>query len=220
MRYNFLTLFPERIHCYFNTSILAKAKKNGLIEIHTIQIRDFAKNKHNKVDDTIYGGGPGMLLQIGPIYHALQSLGENKGYVILLSAKGETFHQKMAKELYEKYKTITFISGYYEGVDARVSEHLVDREVGIGNYVLTSGDLAALCIADCICRYIPGFLGKEESLIDESFQEPNLLEYPQYTKPRDFMGWKVPEVLLKGNHKEIEEWRKKHKMHKKNHENS
>ncbi len=210
MRFNFITLFPERIETYFSTSLPGKAVERGLLRVHTIQLRDFAGNKHNRVDDTIYGGGPGMLLQVGPIYRALEFLGECKGHVILLSASGKTFTQKMAEEIYLSTNTLTFISGYYEGVDARVSEYLVDREVSLGNYVLSSGDLAALCIADCIARLIPGFLGRTESLLEESYVEGEYLEYPQYTKPRNFMGWKVPEVLLEGNHKEIQKWRKEH----------
>lgn len=150
-----------------------------------------------------------MLLQVGPIYRALESLGEEKGHVILLSPSGELFNQKLAKEIYEQHKTITFISGYYEGVDHRVTEHLIDREVGIGNYVISSGDLAALVVADCLSRLVPGFLGKEESLAEESHNEIEELEYPQYTKPYDFMGWTVPDVLLGGHHEEIRKWREK-----------
>lgn len=209
MRFNFITLFPDKIQSYFGSGIPGKAVEGGHIQIHSIQLRDFAGNKHNKVDDTIYGGGPGMLLQVGPIYRALESLGENKGHVILLSPSGELFNQNLAKEIYASHKTITFISGYYEGVDHRVTEHLIDREVGIGNYVISSGDLAALVVADCLSRLVPGFLGKEESLVEESHNELEELEYPQYTKPYDFMGWTVPDVLIGGHHEEIRKWRQK-----------
>ncbi|MCZ8342861.1 MAG: tRNA (guanosine(37)-N1)-methyltransferase TrmD [Leptospira sp.] len=209
MKFNFITLFPEKIESYFASGIPGKAVERSFLEVNTLQLRDFAGNKHNKVDDTIYGGGPGMLLQVGPIYRALESLGGEKGYVILLSPSGELFNQTLAKEIYESHKTITFISGYYEGVDHRVAEHLIDREVGIGNYVISSGDLAALVVADCLSRLVPGFLGKEESLAEESHNEIEELEYPQYTKPYDFMGWTVPDVLLGGHHEEIRKWREK-----------
>ena len=214
MRFNFITLFPERIEAFFNTSVPGKALDKKIIEIHTIQLRDFAGNKHNRVDDTIYGGGPGMLLQIGPIYRALESLGENKGKVILLSASGETWNQELANEFAHFKEPITFLSGYYEGIDGRVREHLVDREVALGNYVISSGDIAAICIADCISRLIPGYLGKISSLLEESHNESDVLEYPQYTKPREFMGWKVPDVLTDGNHKEIDLWREANRKKK------
>ncbi|TGL14372.1 tRNA (guanosine(37)-N1)-methyltransferase TrmD [Leptospira meyeri] len=211
MKFNFITLFPEKITSYFDTGIPGKAVKQGVVEVSTVHLRDFADNKHQKVDDTIYGGGPGMLLQVGPIYRALESLGENKGKVILLSPSGELFNQTLAREIYESSETLTFISGYYEGVDHRVTEHLIDREVAIGNYVISSGDLAALVVADCISRFVPGFLGKEESLLEESHNETEELEYPQYTKPYDFMGWTVPDVLLGGHHEEIRKWRQKNR---------
>lgn len=207
MRFNFITLFPERIQSYFSTSLPKKAVDKGILEIQTIQLRDFADNKHNRVDDTIYGGGPGMLLQVAPIYRALESLGQNKGHVVLLSASGSIFDQRMAEELAGSFQSITFISGYYEGVDHRVNEHLIDREVALGNYVISSGDVAAITVADSVSRLVPGFLGKESSLDEESHNQVNVLEYPQYTKPREFMGWKVPDVLFEGNHKEIERWR-------------
>lgn len=211
MLFNFITLFPERIESYFQTSIHAKAIQKKILEIQTIQLRDFADNKHNRVDDTIYGGGPGMLLQVGPIYRALESLGENKGLVVLTTPSGQVFNQQMAEEIYQSHKCITFISGYYEGVDERVSDYLVDLELALGNYVISSGDIAAICMADCMSRLIPGFLGKMESLEEESHNRENVLEYPQYTKPREFMGWKVPDVLFEGNHKEIEKWREAHR---------
>jgi tRNA (guanine37-N1)-methyltransferase len=214
--FNFITLFPERIQSYFSTSIPGKAVEREVVEVRTIQLRDFAQNKHNRVDDTIYGGGPGMLLQVEPIFYALDSLGEDKGYVILLSASGEIFTQEMAREIHRDYKKITFISGYYEGVDQRVSDHLVDREVALGNYVISSGDLAAICVADCIARLEPGYLGRESSLNEESHNEDEILEYPQYTKPREFNGWKVPEVLVEGNHKEIDRWREANRKTRKN----
>ncbi|MDZ4726716.1 MAG: tRNA (guanosine(37)-N1)-methyltransferase TrmD [Leptospira sp.] len=211
MRFNFITLFPDKIESYFSTGIPGKARTNQVIDIRTVHLREFAGNKHNKVDDTIYGGGPGMLIQVGPVYRALESLGENKGHVILLSPSGELFNQQLANEIYSKNTSITLISGYYEGIDHRVTEHLIDREVAIGNYVISSGDLASLVVADTISRLVPGFLGKEESLVEESHNTEEELEYPQYTKPFDFMGWTVPEILVNGNHEEIRKWRQKNR---------
>ncbi len=204
-------MFPEKIEAYFSTGIPGKAKNNGVIEIHSVHLREFAGNKHNKVDDTIYGGGPGMLIQVGPVFRALESLGENKGLVILMSPSGQLFDQNLAVELANSGKSITFISGYYEGVDHRVTEHLVDREVAIGNYVISSGDLASLVVADSVSRLVPGFLGKEASLEEESHNTEEELEYPQYTKPFEFMGWTVPEILVNGNHEEIRKWRQKNR---------
>lgn len=216
MLFNFITLFPERIEAYFSTSLPAKAIEKGILKIKTVQLRDFADNKHNRVDDTIYGGGPGMLLQVGPIFRALESLGEDRGHVVLLSASGATFDQSTAEEMQLNYDKITFISGYYEGVDHRVTEHLIDREVALGNYVISSGDVAALCVADAVSRLVPGFLGKISSLDEESHNRMDVLEYPQYTKPREFNGWTVPDVLVEGNHKEIERWREANRKSRKN----
>jgi len=193
---------------------MGKARDRGLLEVHTAFLRDFSGNKHSKVDDTIYGGGPGMLLQVGPIFRALSSLEEKKGHVILLSPTGETWNQKLAKELASDFQTFTFISGYYEGVDHRVKEHLIDREVSLGNYVISTGDLGALVLADSLARLVRGVLGDEESLIEESHNDEGILEYPQYTKPRDFQGWIVPEVLLEGHHERILEWRRSHRRNK------
>ncbi len=211
MRFNFITLFPEKIDAYFSSGIPGKARANQVIDIHTVHLREFSGNKHNKVDDTIYGGGPGMLLQVGPIYRALESLGDKKGMVILLSPSGDLFDQQLAQEIYAQSECVTLVSGYYEGVDHRVTEHLIDREVAIGNYVISSGDLASLVVADSISRLVPGFLGKEESLVEESHNSEEELEYPQFTKPFDFMGWTVPEVLVNGNHEEIRKWRQKNR---------
>jgi tRNA (guanine37-N1)-methyltransferase len=211
LRFNFITLFPEKIDAYFSSGIPGKARANQVIDIHTVHLREFSGNKHNKVDDTIYGGGPGMLLQVGPIYRALESLGDKKGMVILLSPSGDLFDQQLAQEIYAQSECVTLVSGYYEGVDHRVTEHLIDREVAIGNYVISSGDLASLVVADSISRLVPGFLGKEESLVEESHNSEEELEYPQFTKPFDFMGWTVPEVLVNGNHEEIRKWRQKNR---------
>lgn len=208
MRFNFITLFPNKILSYFQEGLHAKALSKGILELNVIHLRDFANNKHGKVDDTVYGGGAGMLLKVEPFHLALNSLGEKKGFVILTSPSGYPFSQAICKALAKK-EIITFLSGYYEGVDHRVSEFLVDLELSVGNYVLSSGDLASLCIADAVLRLVPGFLGDyQNSLAEESHNEEGVLEYPQYTKPAEYNGWKVPAVLLGGHHGEIQKWRK------------
>lgn len=207
MRFNFITLFPNKILSYFQEGLQAKALAKGILELNVINLRDFANNKHGKVDDTVYGGGAGMLLKVEPFHLALNSLGEKKGFVILTSPSGYPLSQAICKALAKK-EILTFLSGYYEGVDHRVSEFLVDVELSLGNYVLSSGDLASLCISDAVLRLIPGFLGDyENSLEEESHNKEGVLEYPQYTKPADYNGWKVPEVLLGGHHAEIQKWR-------------
>ncbi|MGL4252239.1 MAG: tRNA (guanosine(37)-N1)-methyltransferase TrmD [Metamycoplasmataceae bacterium] len=203
MKINFLTIFPKYYEAFKSESIISKAIDRKLIEIEIIDFRDFTNDKHKKVDDEIYGGGPGMLLMIEPIDNALNSLRE-KGKVILLSPQGQTFNQKMAYDL-SKEKTITFISGRYEGFDERVRS-LIDCELSIGDYVLTGGELPSMVVADSIIRLIPDVI-KESSHQNDSFQN-NLLDFPQYTRPSEYNGMKVPEVLLSGNHKNIERWRK------------
>lgn len=212
MKFNFITLFPEKIQSYYSDGLPAKAIQKGVMELQILQLRDFANNKHSKVDDTVYGGGAGMLLKVEPIDLALQHLGNSKGKVILLTPSGKTFTQSIARDFAEKKENITFISGYYEGVDHRVTENLVDVELSIGNYVISSGDLAALIVSDAILRLLPGFMGDHEgSLKDESHNLEGILEYPQYTKPAVYKGWKVPEVLLNGNHSEIQKWKEAHR---------
>ncbi len=207
MRFNFITLFPNKILSYFKEGLQEKALSKGILDLHVINLRDFANNKHGKVDDTVYGGGAGMLLKVEPFHLALNSLGDKKGFVILTSPSGYPFSQTIGKALAKK-EVITFLSGYYEGVDHRVSEFLVDAELSLGNYVLSSGDLASLCISDAVLRLVPGFLGDyQNSLEEESHNEEGVLEYPQYTKPAEYNGWKVPEVLLGGHHGEIQKWR-------------
>lgn len=207
MKLNFLTLFPKYYDPFQSESIISKAIEAKLLEINVIDIRDFTTNKHNKVDDIVYGGGKGMLLMVEPIDRALETVGGKK---ILLSPQGKKFNQTMAKEL-AKEKEITFIAGHYEGFDERVRD-LIDEEISIGDYVLTGGELPSMVIADSIIRLIPGVI-KEESHINDSF-EKNLLDYPQYTKPREYKGKKVPEVLLNGNHEEIRKWRKEKALEK------
>ena len=203
MKINFLTIFPKYYEAFKSESIVSKAIEKGLIEINVIDFRDFTLHKQNKVDDEIYGGGAGMLLMIEPIDRALESIKE-KTKIILMSPQGQPFTQQKAKEL-SKEKSITFIAGRYEGFDERI-RLLVDEELSIGDYVLTGGELPSMVIADSIIRLIPNVI-KEDSYKNDSFQN-NLLDYPQYTRPAEYKGMKVPEVLLNGNHKEIEKWRK------------
>ncbi|MDD3713004.1 MAG: tRNA (guanosine(37)-N1)-methyltransferase TrmD [Candidatus Izemoplasmatales bacterium] len=199
-----LTLFPEMIEPIINASILKRAQENKLIEFSIINFRDFSTNKHKTVDDTPYGGGSGMVISVEPIYLALKSLTGNTRK-ILMSPQGKTFDQNKAKELL-KEEHLVFVCGHYEGFDERVYE-FVDEEISLGDFVMTGGEIAALAMIDAIVRMIPGVLGSQESYEKDSFFD-NYLDYPQYTKPREFMGLKVPEVLLSGNHGEIEKWRK------------
>ncbi|MGL5617898.1 MAG: tRNA (guanosine(37)-N1)-methyltransferase TrmD [Metamycoplasmataceae bacterium] len=203
MKINFLTIFPKYYEAFKSESIISKAIDRKLIDIEIIDFRDFTNDKHRKVDDEIYGGGPGMLLMVEPIDNALNSLKE-KGKVILLSPQGQKFNQKISYDL-SKEKTLTFISGRYEGFDERIKS-LIDCELSIGDYVLTGGELPSMVIADSIIRLIPGVI-KESSHQNDSFQN-NLLDFPQYTRPSEYKNMKVPEVLLSGNHKNIERWRK------------
>lgn len=203
MKINFLTIFPKYYEAFKSESIISKAISKGLVEINIIDFRDFTLHKQNKVDDEIYGGGAGMLLMVEPIDRALESIKE-KTKVILMSPQGTPFNQQKAYEL-SKEKSITLIAGRYEGFDERIRS-LVDEEISIGDYVLTGGELPSMVVADSIIRLIPNVI-KEESHINDSFQN-NLLDYPQYTRPAEYKGMKVPKILLNGNHKEIEKWRK------------
>ncbi|MFA6131950.1 MAG: tRNA (guanosine(37)-N1)-methyltransferase TrmD [Patescibacteria group bacterium] len=210
-KYDFLTIFPEMITLYTNESILGRAQKSGLIKIESHNLRDWALDKHHRVDDTPYGGGPGMVMKVEAFDRALKdikALRGSKTRVILTSASGKPFTQKDAIRL-AKYDRIIFLCGRYEGIDARVEENLVDESFSVGPYVLTGGELPAMIMADAIARNVPGVLGAKESLAEESHTEEGLLEYPQYTKPEVYKKWKVPEVLLSGDHKKIAEWRRK-----------
>lgn len=211
MKINFLTLFPSYFNPFVDESIINKAIQKGLIDIKVIDFRDFSRSKHRKVDDEIYGGGHGLLLQIEPIDLALKSLENNGGYKILVSPQGKKFTQEMANNLAKKDQ-ITFISGRYEGFDERVVS-LVDEEISIGDYVLTGGELPSMVMADSIIRLVPGVI-REESHIYDSFQNDGLLDYPQYTRPRIYNGMVVPEVLVNGNHKQIQEWKEKARYEK------
>ena len=206
MRIDILTLFPDMFEGPFRESILRRAQDKLLVEIHIHQLRDWAEGKHKTVDDRPFGGGTGMILMIEPLEKALTSLKTPTSHTILLDPGGKTFTQKSAREL-SKEDHLILIAAHYETVDHRVREHLIDEEISIGDYVLTGGELPAMVLVDAVVRLLPGVLTKEDATIHESF-EGGLLEYPQYTRPENFRGWKIPEVLLSGNHKAIEVWKK------------
>lgn len=211
MRVDVLTLFPEMLDGVFRTSILGKAQEKGIISLHTVNFRDYSGNKHGTVDDTPYGGGGGMVLKPEPIFAAVEDLLEKAGHqakprVILMCPQGETFSQKKAEELAEEEHLI-FICGHYEGYDERIREHLITDELSIGDYVLTGGELPAAVVIDAVSRLLPGVLGNETSAVTDSFST-GLLEYPHYTRPVEFRGWKVPDMLLSGHHANIEAWRR------------
>lgn len=247
MKFNIITIFPNIISDYCDETILARAQKNSLIQINPVNLRDFTDDNHKTVDDTPYGGGAGMVMKPEPIYKALKSLDaipfskvdgltkvkkiftgdlKKKKRTILLSPRGQQFDQRMAERL-SKFDEITFVCGRYEGIDQRVVDHMVDEEISIGPYVLAGGELGALIILEAVSRLIPGVLGNEASLLEETYtlslnhsitqsrgsdevveySSDVVREYAQYTKPADFKGWKVPEILLSGNHEEIKKWR-------------
>jgi len=253
MRFDIVTIFPEIFNSYFSESILKRAQKKGLIKIETHDLRQWTNDRHKTVDDSPYGGGPGMVFKIEPIFKAVSALNKSqipnpksqtnpksktqnskpKRRVILFSAKGKQFTQEDARRL-SKYGQLILICGRYEGVDERVAEHVADEEISVGNFVLTGGEIPAMIAVDAVSRLIPGVLGKKESLEEESFSKglrttdyglrpkrnslavdssrssvDSYLEYPQYTRPESFRGWKVPEVLLSGDHQKIKEWREK-----------
>ena len=203
MKITILTLFPEMVEPLINSSILKRAQEKKLVKFEVVNFRDFSTNKHKTVDDTPYGGGSGMVLSVEPIYYALESL-EKPNYKILLSPQGKTFDQTKAKELLME-KHLTFICGHYEGFDERVID-FVDEEISLGDFVMTGGEIAAMAMIDSIVRLIPGVIGSQESFEKDSFYD-GLLDYPQYTKPREFKGLMVPDVLLSGDHAKIEQWR-------------
>jgi len=207
MKIDILTLFPKMFKGPFDESIIKRAQEKGLVEIKIHNLRKWAKDKHKTVDDRPFGGGVGMVLMIEPIYKALKELRQKDSRIILLTPQGKVFNQKLARK-FSKEKHLIFICGHYEGVDERIREHLIDEEISIGDYVLTGGELPAMVVVDTIVRLIPGVLEKAEATKNESFSTKTL-EHPQYTRPANFKGWQVPEVLLSGNHKKIAEWRKK-----------
>ena len=209
MKFHVLTLFPEMIEQGFHTSITGRAVEKGLLSLNAVNIRDFAGNKHMKVDDYPYGGGAGMVMQAEPVYAAHQSLTEQTGKklrTIYLTPQGRTFHQDMAKDFAQE-EELVFLCGHYEGIDERVLEEIVTDYVSIGDYVLTGGELPALVMMDAISRLVPGVLNNDVSAETESFQD-SLLEYPQYSRPEEWRGKKVPPVLLSGHHANVEKWRR------------
>lgn len=203
MKYNILTIFPE-MFTPLRESILGRASENGIIEFNIINFRDYTKDKHNRVDDTPYGGGAGMILQVDPIISAIRDK-ELKGKFIYMSPRGKILNEEKARELSTKDE-ITMICGHYEGIDQRVLDELRAEEISVGDFILTGGELPAMLLIDCVSRFIDGVLSSEESMEDESIYS-GLLEYPQYTKPREIIEREVPEVLLSGNHELIRLWR-------------
>ncbi len=208
MRIDIVTLFPEIALSPLGESILRRAQEAGIVEIHAHDLRSWARDKHRKTDDYLCGGGPGMLLKPEPLFAAVEDLRREETRVILTTPQGKPFKQGDARRL-TGFDHILFLCGHYEGVDHLVIEELVDEEISIGDYVLTNGALASAVICDALVRLLPGALGDERSPEDESFSDPNLLESPAYTKPVDFRGLKVPDVLLSGHHAEIEEWKRR-----------
>ncbi len=233
MNFHIITIFPEIFDSYFAESIIGRAQKEGLINIETYNLRDFSENKHKNVDDTPYGGGAGMVMNVEPIFKAVENIKNEivsgggdiqKIRTILFAAKGKKYSQRDAVRFNNDFTDLILICGRYEGVDERVAKYIVDEEISIGEYVLTGGEIPAMIVVDSVSRLVPDVLGNKESLSEESFSFQGdsegidnvgmvkNLEYPQYTKPREFNGWEVPEVLLSGDHGKIEEWRDKNRF--------
>lgn len=210
MRFHIMTLFPEIFNSYMNESIMKRAVEKEIIEVYVYNIRDYSENKHKKVDDYPFGGGAGMVMTPQPIYdtykHIVDKFNIKDPKVVYLTPKGRVFKQEIA-EGFSLAEDVILLCGHYEGIDQRIIDLIVTDEISIGDYVLTGGELPALIMVDAISRLIPGVLSQNESFEEETFKD-NLLEYPHYTRPREFEGLKVPDVLLSGNHKNIEEWRK------------
>jgi len=206
LKIDVLTLFPKLLEAPLNESMMKQAQKRGHVEIKIHNLRDYAPDKHKTCDNKPFGGGAGMVMMVQPIYDCLEAIGA-KGHRILVSPRGKVFNHEIAKKLSKK-RHLIFICGHYEGLDERVHEHLIDEELSIGDFVTTGGEFPALCFIDGIIRLIPGVLGNKSSLDSESFSHGGL-DFPQYTRPREFKNWQVPEVLFSGDHKKIESWRKK-----------
>ncbi len=210
MRFHILTIFPEFFDGPFRYGVVAKARESGLIAIEIHDLRNWTHDRHRTVDDRPFGGGEGMLLKPEPIFEAVESIWPQRTAsqrLVLLSAQGQRFDQSAARRL-AGCPELFLICGRYEGVDERVAEHLADEELSVGDFVLSGGELAAAMVIDCVARLLPGVLGNADSALQESFSQEKLLDCPQYTRPADFRGWKVPEVLLSGNHEEIRRWRR------------
>ncbi len=206
-----LTIFPEIVEPYLEGSIMKRAQDADVVSFDVHDIREFADNKHGRVDDTPYGGGAGMVMQVGPIHRAVECVVKNNNIdnkrIVLLSAKGKKYTQRDAERLKE-YDNLIFICGRYEGVDERVAQKIADEEISIGDFVLTGGELAAMVVTDSIVRLLPEVLGNDESAVYESHSTDGYKEHPHYTKPERFNGWNVPEILLSGHHGKIDQWRK------------
>ena len=210
MRIDILTLFPEMFEP-LKSSILGRALEKDLFELNLINIRDFSLDKHKKVDDYVFGGGDGMLMTPQPLYDAIMSVKTENSYTVYMSPKGTVLSQNKVKCIAQQYNHLIIVCGHYEGIDERIIELCIDEQISIGDYVLTGGEIPAMVLTDAVLRYIPEVLHNDTSVVDESFSD-NLLEYPQYTRPREFMGKSVPEVLVNGNHKEIEKWKLEQKI--------
>ena len=208
MKFDIVTIFPESIKEYINTSILKIAQEKGLVEINIHNLRDWATDKHHTTDDTPFGGGPGMVMKVEPVFEAIKDLKKEGSIVAITTPRGEKLKQSKLVEFSKNTNLhMIILCGRYEGFDQRIHDNLVDYEFSIGDYVLSGGELPALVLIDGITRLIPGVLGNEESLTEESFNDGNL-DFSQYTKPEEFNGWKVPDILLSGDHKKISKWRK------------
>lgn len=207
MRIDILTIFPEMFEGPFAHSIVKRAREKGLVEIHLHNIRDYATNKHRRVDDYPFGGGAGMVMMIEPVLHCINDLKKHRTYdeIIFMTPDGEMLDQPIANQL-STLKNIILLCGHYKGIDERLREHVITREISIGDYVLSGGELAAAVVTDSIVRLLPGVLGDETSALSDSFQD-GLLSPPVYTRPADYQGWKVPDVLLSGHDRKIAEWR-------------
>ena len=220
MRFDIMTLFPALVDGVLSESIIGRAAKAGIIDVHTYNIRDYSKDKHRRVDDTPYGGGKGMLMSPVPIYDCYTDVvnpeknPSSRRRVIYMSPQGAVLTQAKAKELSENYDNIILLCGHYEGVDQRIIDEIVDEEISIGDYVLTGGEIPACILVDAVSRLLPGVLSDAECYEKESFSDATLLEYPQYTRPYDFRGRTVPDVLLSGHHAKIEKWREEKALEK------
>ncbi len=206
MKIDILTLFPNSF-TPLTESIIGRAQKNDKIEINVVDIREFSLDKHKKCDDYTFGGGEGLLMTPQPLFDCIESVLDDDAFVIYLSPKGKTLNQSVVQDLATNYKHLVLICGHYEGIDQRVIDTFVDMELSIGDYILTGGELPAMVLVDAVARLLPEVLGNDQSFKNETFKD-NLLEFPQYTRPSEFRGLKVPEVLLSGNHQEVEKWRK------------
>lgn len=210
MKYDVLTLFPEVFEIFNNYGVINKALEEGIIELNTTNIRDFSNNKHNKVDDEVYGGGVGMLMQCQPICDALESVKKENSKVLFMSPQGKVLTQDLAKDL-AKEEHLIILCGHYEGIDSRITNNYVDMEISIGDYILTGGEIPAMVLIDVVSRMIPGVLGRSQSYEEDSHFNL-LLQHDEYTRPREFRGLEVPEVLISGNHEKIEQWQKNNSL--------